>query len=85
MPALADELSGAFTLSIIQKNGTDTTQLTLQLRPGVQQMAAGLAKAFQKTLVNSSDLHPFSVDFCVDVPERWGGLLDYERKFFYLK
>ena len=85
LPALADDLSGAFTLSTIQKSGADTTQLTLQLRPGVQQVAPSLAKAFQDTLDNGSGWYPVSVEFCADAPERWGGLLDYERKFSYLR
>ena len=83
MPALADDLSGAFTLLSATKDSKDITQLTLQLRPGLLQMAPELARVFQDVLSNCSFFRPVSAEFRADEPVRWGGLLDYERKFSY--
>ena len=84
MPALADELSGAFTLSM--QNGGATTLLTLQLRQDARQIAPSVAMAFQDQFNSSgSGWLPVTVDFRAHDPEGWGPLLDYERKFSYLR
>ena len=84
MPAMADSLSGAFTILTTQ-NGDAATLLTLQLRPGVQQVAPELEKNFQEGFDAHPLWRPVQIVFCQAGSESWGPLLDYERKFSYLR
>lgn len=83
MPDLADDLSGAFTLS--KQNSGVTTLLTLQLRQGVRQIDPVLVNAFQDLLNADACWFPVTMDFHAADPAGWSPLLDYERKFSYVR
>lgn len=83
IPAFADKLSGAFIMEL--RDDANILMLTLQLAKGVEKIDLELIVKFQDLLSSSSKTKEIFLDFHASESNIWSPLLDYERKFSYMR